>query len=70
MNDLQAVVLTCMGHSRLRLDLAGKRDEIMTSSALAEARTEAHKFKTHEAGDNAVSVSRFESLQFLRQRGD
>jgi len=59
-----------MGHSRLRLDLAGKRDGVMTSSALAEARTEAQMFETHEAGDNTVSVLRVEPLQFLRQRGD
>jgi len=45
-----------MGHSRLRLDLAGKRDGVMTSSALAEARTEARMFKTHEAGENAIQT--------------
>jgi hypothetical protein len=49
MDDLQAVVLTRMDHSRLRFDSAGRRNWEMTSSALRAARTVAHIAKIHES---------------------
>lgn len=70
MDDLQVVVLTRMDHSRLRFDLAGRRDWKMTSSALQAVKTAATVRAVYRAGRKMNSLSRAEYLAVVRQRGD
>lgn len=70
MDDLQVVVLTRMDHSRLRFDLAGRRDWKMTSSALQVVKMTATVRAAYRAGKKMHLLSRAEYLAVVRQRGD
>jgi len=69
-DDLQVVVLTRMGHSRLRFDLAGRRDWKMTSSALQVVKTTATVRAAYRAGGKVNLLSQAKYLAVVRQRGD
>ena len=64
------VVLTRMGHSRLRFDLAGRRNWKMTSSALQVVKIAATVRAAYRAGRQVSLLSQAEYLAVVRQRGD
>ncbi|KAH8635899.1 hypothetical protein IG631_07733 [Alternaria alternata] len=59
-----------MDHSRLRFDMAGRRDWKMTSSASQVVKTAATVRAAYRAGRKMNLLSRAEHLAVVRQRGD